>query len=203
MVIIAVTDPATAGITDDGTTPAVGHSGLYRNPLPMADGSLVAVHTSETRLDRNEGTRPLPRYRYQFRLKTLKAVGGVFTADQALTAGVRKALWYWDPDVRVDFDGTLWELDPVEVAPRTKPAPAAQPLEDPERLVLQEEDVDEARLRAWLTANDLALIVTRNNTSRDQGERQQPFNLQVNRRCSYHGRCRQGLRRSPPAVVPG
>jgi hypothetical protein len=45
--------------------------------------------------------------------------------------------------------------------------------------VLQEEGVDEAQLRAWLTANDLALIVTRNNTSRDQGERQQPFNLQV------------------------
>ncbi len=179
MVITPVTDPATAGFTVDGATPDPKHSGMYRNPLPMADGTLVAVHTSETRLDTNEGTRAAPRYRYQFRLKTLKQSGAYFSADQTLTGGLRKTLWYWDPDTRVDFDGTLWELDPVEVVARARPVRAAEPLESPERSVLQEEGVSEAQLRAWLTANDLALIVTRNNTSRDQGERQQPFNLRV------------------------
>ena len=53
MAITYVTHPDTAS-TDD--TPSANHSGLYRNPLPMADGLLVAVHTSETRADRNDGT---------------------------------------------------------------------------------------------------------------------------------------------------
>lgn len=179
MVMTAITHPATAGFTDDGAAPAAGHSGMYRNPLPLSDGSLLSVHTSETRLDANDGTRAAPRYRYQFRIKSLKASGAYFVADRSLTAGSRKALWYWDPDTRVDFDGTLWELDPVEVAPRSKPVRRSEALEAPERAVLLEEGVDEAQLRAWLSSNDLALIVTRDNTSRDRGERQQPFNLQV------------------------
>ena len=179
MVMTSVTHPETANFTADGATAKPEHSGMYRNPLPLSDGALVAVHTAETRLDSNDGTRAAPRYRYQFRLTALKASGAYFTADRALTAGTRKALWYWDPDSRVDFDGTLWELDPVEVAPRAKPARRSDALEAPERAVLLEESVDEAQLRAWLAANDLALIVTRDNTSRDQGERQQPFNLRV------------------------
>ncbi|SHG72254.1 hypothetical protein [Massilia sp. CF038] len=179
MIVTAVTHPDTAGFTAEGGTPAASHSGMYRNPLPMADGALVAVHTAETRLDQNEGTRAAPRYRYQFRLKSMKPSGVHFVADRALTAGTRKALWYWDPDARVDFDGILWELDPVEVMPRAKPSRRSDALEAPERAVLLEENVDEAQLRAWLTSNDLALIVTRDNTSRDRGERQQPFNLQV------------------------
>ena len=42
-----------------------------------------------------------------------------------------------------------------------------------------EEQVNEAALRTWLRNNNLALIVTRNQTSRDRGDLQQPFNLQV------------------------
>ncbi len=179
MVITPVTHAATAGFTTDGQAPAAGHSGMYRNPLPMSDGSLLAVHTAETRLEQNDGTRALPRYRYQLRIKSLAASGDVFTADQPITPGTSKAIWYWDPDTRVDFDGVLWELDPVEVVARAKPARPADALESPESAVLQEEGVAESQLRAWLTANDLALIVTRNNTIRDRGERQQPFNLQV------------------------
>ncbi len=179
MVMTAVTHAETANFTVDGATPNPNHSGMYRNPLPMSDGSLVAVHTAETRLDANDGTRAAPRYRYQFRIMSLKSSGANYTADKVLTSGARKALWYWDPDTRVDFDGTLWELDPVEVAPRARPARRSDTLESPERSVLSEEGVDEAQLRAWLVTNDLALIVTRDNTSRDQGERQQPFNLRV------------------------
>jgi len=179
MVITPITDPATAGFTADGATPAAAHSGMYRNPLPMSDGSLLAVHTSETRLDQNDGTRALPSYRYQFRIKALNASGNSFVAGLPITPGTQKTIWYWDPDTRVDFSGILWELDPVEVVARAKPIRPAQPLEGPESAVLQEEGVSESRLRSWLTANNLALIVTRNNTARDQGERQQPFNLQI------------------------
>jgi hypothetical protein len=179
MVITPVTHAATAGFTNDGQSPAAGHSGMYRNPLPTSDGSLLAVHTAETRLEQNDGTQALPRYRYQLRIKSMAASGDVFTADQPITPGTSKTIWYWDPDTRVDFDGVLWELDPVEVVARAKPARPADALESPESAVLQEEGVAESQLRAWLTANNLALIVTRNNTIRDRGERQQPFNLQV------------------------
>lgn len=179
MVVTPVTDAATAGFTEDGKTPVAGHTGMYRNPLPMTDGTLLAVHTSETRLEQNDGTTALPRYRYQFRIKSLVASGDTFTANQPITPGTQKAIWYLDPDTRVDFDGVLWELDPVEVVARAKPVRAGEALESPESAVLQEEGVNESQLRAWLAANNLALIVTRNNTSRDRGERQQPFNLQV------------------------
>jgi len=45
--------------------------------------------------------------------------------------------------------------------------------------VLSEEMVSEAALREWMKARDLALVVVRNQTSRDRADRQQPFNLQV------------------------
>mgnify|MGYP002682402716 CR=1 FL=1 len=73
--------------TDD--TPSPNHSGLYRNPLPMADGLLVAVHTSETRADRNDGTRAQPQSRYRFRMKTITQAGQYWAPSQALTgAGI-------------------------------------------------------------------------------------------------------------------
>ena len=56
---------------------------------------------------------------------------------------------------------------------------ADYPLAPPERAVLREEKVSEAALRAWLVKRDLALIVTRDQTSRDRADLQQPFNLQV------------------------
>ncbi|MFC0136061.1 hypothetical protein CR105_01870 [Massilia eurypsychrophila] len=56
---------------------------------------------------------------------------------------------------------------------------AATGLEAPERAVLREEQVSEAALRAWLLRRDLALIVTRDQSSRDRADLQQPFNLQV------------------------
>src|SRR5690606_18161781 len=58
------------------------------------------------------------------------------------------------------------------------PAPTAQ-LDAPERAVLAEELVNEAALRQWMKARGLALVVVRNQTSRDRADRQQPFNLQV------------------------
>jgi hypothetical protein len=52
-------------------------------------------------------------------------------------------------------------------------------LEAPERAVFMEEKVDEMALRAWLKKRDLALMITRDQTSRDRADLQQPFNLQV------------------------
>lgn len=160
-------------------TPSANHSGLYRTPLPLANGALMSTHTTSTREDRNEGTRAAPKSRYQFRLKTLKLANGYFVADKPLTAGIVKSISYYDPDVLVAYSGELWELDPVEVRARPRPTRRTPKLEAPEQQVLQEEQIDVARLINYMKQNELALVVSRNITTRDKADRQQPFNLRV------------------------
>lgn len=172
-----VTHRDTAGVTDG--TPSANHSGFYRNPLPLSSGQIIAAHTAETRADANEGTRANPLSRYDFRMKTLKVSGSVFVADQPLTQGISKSISYWDPDVLVSYNGLLWELDPVEVRARTKPAVATSGLEPPEQAVFTEEGVDLSVFRSYMRQNGLSLIVSRNITTRDVADRQQPFNLRV------------------------
>ena len=165
-------------IADDGTAPP-NHSGHYRNPLPLSDGSLVAVHTGEARADKNIGTRAAPKSRYDFRLVTMRSVNGTHLANQPLTSGIRKSVSYFDPDVLVGYSGELWELDPVEVRPRPRPARRTSSLAAPEQAVFTEEGVSEASLRSYLVKNNLALIVSRNLATRDHADVQQPFNLRV------------------------
>ena len=172
-----VTHRDTASFTDG--TPSPNHSGLYRNPLPLSSGQTIAVHTAETRLDANEGSRANPRSRYDFRMKTLKLSGSVYVSDQPLTAGISKSVSYFDPDVLVSYSGPLWELDPVEVKARTKPVVPTTVLEAPEQSVFTEEGVDVNAFKSYLRQNNLAVMVSRNVTTRDTADRQQPFNLRV------------------------
>jgi hypothetical protein len=152
-------------------TPRSNASGHYRDPLPLADGTLVAVHTAETRADANEGTRAAPKSRYAFRLETM--------AGEALTQGIQGSVSYWDPDVLVSWSGEMWELNPVEVRARPRPARRTTPLEEPEAKIFREEGVDPAVFRASLAAKNLAVIVSRNITARDAADKQQPYNLHV------------------------
>jgi hypothetical protein len=175
--ITYVTHRDTATAAD---APSANHSGLYRDPLPLADGTVVVAHTSETRQDRNEGSRANPQSRYAFRLKVLAPAGnGHMAADQLLTPGISKTLNWWDPDVRVSYSGELWELQPVEVRARPRPARLVTPLPGPEQGIFTQAGVDPAQFRAYLTQHNLALLVTRNVTTRDDFDRQQPFNLRV------------------------
>lgn len=184
-----VTHPSTESFVD---SPGPCHSGLYRSPLPLSDGSLVVVHAGErspgvpeTRSDTNEGTGAAPVSRYAFRLRSTAATSGGcaghLEADGYLTPGLIKTLWYWSPDQRVDFVSVpLWELDPVEVRPRSAPAATAEPpIPSPEATIFAEEGVDPAAFRADLAAKGLALVVSRDVTTRDVADRQQPFNLRV------------------------
>ena len=172
-----VTDPTTAIPTQDATMPPNNHSGLYRDPLPLSDGSLIAAHTAETREDL-VGTSLIDS-RYAYRLKTLRNSGGVWVAATPLTPGISKSVSFWSPDVRVTYSGTLWELQPAEVKPRARPMRLTAPLPSVERGVLQQAGVNEGALRDYLTKNNLALAVMRNVTTRDTADRQQPFNLRV------------------------
>jgi hypothetical protein len=152
-------------------TPRSTAQGHYRDPLPLADGTLLAVHTSESRDDANEGTRAAPKSRYAFRIENM--------AGEKLTPGIAGSVSYWDPDVLVSWSGEMWELQPVEVRARTRPTRRTTPLEEPELTVFREEGVDPAAFRASIAAKNLAVIVSRNVTSRDAADRQQPYNLRV------------------------
>ncbi len=181
MVITYYTHPDTQNMTD---TPSAEHSGLYRNPVPLANGSLIAAHTAETRSDTNEGSVANPLSRYDFRLKTMTqtttADGTYWVADQALTSGLTKTVSYWNPDTLVQYNSVvLWELDPVEVRAYTIPTTSSPTLPAPEQQIFNEESVDPADLRTYLEANNLALVVSRDVTVRDDLDRQQPFNLKI------------------------
>ena len=161
---------------DAGDAPA---GGRYRNPVPLSDGRLVASHTSSDRAP-EEGAALAD---LRLRLLVRDAPTGLYRAGAPLTPGIEAHVRWWSAAGRKSYDGALWELDAVEVrarpaAPRTG-ATAAATLEAPERAVLAQERVSEAALRAWLIKRDLALVVTRDQTSRDRADLQQPFNLQV------------------------
>ncbi len=181
MLVAYKTHRATASFNDDGQPAPAGHSGHYRDPLPLSDGSFVAAHTAETRADRNEGTRALPQARYHFRLKTLvPGPDGFLRAGTALTPGIFKTFWSWDPDVRVDYvNAEMWELQPVEVRARPRPARRVAALQAPEQAIFTQEGIDPASFQQDLRARGLAAVVSRNVTTRDAADRQQPFNLRV------------------------
>jgi len=161
------------------STPTANHSGLYRNPLPMSNGTVVVSHTSATNVDANTGSRANPASRYAFRLQLLDPSGNVFVAGPTLTAGITKSVSYWDPDVLVTYSGNLWELDPVEVKARPRPSHAQTPLTAPVQQVFTQQSVDVTELQQYLRQRNLALIVGHNVTTRDKADTQQPFNLRV------------------------
>jgi hypothetical protein len=104
----------------------------------------------------------------------------VATAGALLTPGIVRSVWWWDPDVAVTYNNvTLWELDPVEVRSRPKPVAAVPPLGQPEQDAFTLAGVSPTALRNWMAANDVALIVSHNLTTRDGDDKQQPFNLRV------------------------
>jgi hypothetical protein len=174
-----VTDPSTREVTDEGGAPPPASTGHYRDPLPLSNGTLVAAHSAETRADANIGSPENPGSRYAFRLKLLTAQGGSLAAGAPLTAGIHKTVSFWDPDVKVSYSGELWELQPVEVRARQQPPVRTAALDTPERSIFTQEGVDPDAFRAWLRAKGLAVMVSRNVTTRDIVDRQQPFNLQV------------------------
>lgn len=123
----------------------------YRDPLPLANGSLLVVH--------------------DMRIKSVDL--------EALTPGMSANLSYWSPDVLVTHNGPLWEMSPVEVRARTRPSSRTTPMEEPEARVFREEGVSVDAFKADLKKKNLALVVSRDVTRRDEADKQQPFNLRV------------------------
>ena len=175
MTVTYVTARVTADV-GNGPDASLGH---YRDPLPLSDGTLLAAHTAEMRADLNLGSRAAPRSRYDFRLTTLRPAGNLWLADQPLTNGISKTISYYDPDVLVTYSGPLWELQPVEVRARPKPARLTASLPLPEQQAFNRAGVPPALVQQYLVQNNLAIVVSRNVTTRDAADRQQPFNLRI------------------------
>jgi Hydrazine synthase alpha subunit middle domain len=147
--------------------------GRFRNPLPLTSGTLIASHTPVA--------LPIAADMKEFRLREVVSAGRRFAeAGAYLTSGISKSLKYYSPDTLVTYDGPLWEIEPVEVVARQRPTMRNAPaLETPESSIFRAEQVNENDFRNWLKANELALIVTRNQTSRDRADVSQPINLAV------------------------
>jgi hypothetical protein len=176
-----VTDPMGQFPLDEGA-PNNGHPGLFRSPTPLSDGSLVAVHSASPYYDEGSTSGALTS-KYTFRLVRLRP-GSPYadTGERLIPGGIVKSITYWDDQsfTQITYSGELWELDPVEVRARPRPAKHANPLHDIERAVLADELGGEAgieRLQSFLRDRDLALLVSRNMTRR--ADKQQEFNLKV------------------------
>jgi hypothetical protein len=154
-------------------------TGYFRNPLRQTDGTYLAVHTDADGVLENNGSRTAPDWNYNFRIKVLVADGDRYAAGGALTPGIERSVSWWSPDELASWSGVLWELDPVEVAPRPRPPFRTKSLPDIEKTVFATAGVDPDELRSWLLERDLALLVSRDVTSRDRNDVQQPYRLTV------------------------
>jgi mono/diheme cytochrome c family protein len=171
--VTSVTPPDGEGNSNPG--------GRYRNPAPLSTGGLVATHTPTT--------ISLPTAMTAFRLRylTRDASGAVDNAASAPFlvggSGIPRTVTWFDPDnftVTPSFTGNLWELEPVEVVSRTRPGRAAGgEIGQPEISVFTDLGVNMEAFQAWMRERNLALIVSRNVTSRDNADTQQPYNLEV------------------------
>jgi len=176
MIVSYVTHPDTSGATD---SPSANHSGLYRDPLPISNGKIIAVHTTNTQQDQNIGSSGNPLSKFAFRLKLLTDQGGYLVPGTNVTSGITKSVSFWNPDSMVSYNGELWEMSPVEVRSRTRPTAKSIQIPDVESQLLSSLNVNVSDLQNYLRQENLALIISRNLTMRDKNDRQQPTNLRV------------------------
>lgn len=164
-------------------TPPADFTGRFRNPQVLSDGRIVAAYTNS--YDYDHGASANGAWAYAFRIRFLiqpprDAAGnitGFASLGTALTTGISKSVSWYDPDALRTYNGPLWELDPVEVAARPVPPITTTALEAPELLAFAAAGVDPVAFKAWMAEHNLGLFVSRDVTSRDDADRQQPFNL--------------------------
>ena len=177
MQVAYITNPATREIGTSATN-SIGH---FRNPLPLSDGSLIAVRTTVAEADST--TSGILSAKYDFHLSLLQLSGSYYApVEKLIPNGITKTISYWDnqPYAQISYSGRLWELDPVEVRARPRPTKHTEPLPAIETTILNEELGGAAgieKFREFLQTRNLALVVSRDVTRR--GDKQQEFNLKV------------------------
>ena len=161
-----------------GTIPP-DHTGFYRNPIRTTDGYLIAAHTAWALYESGGGSTAFPVSNYDFRLKFLQLTNGFYAPGLPLTSGLTNRAAYWDPDSLVTQTNNLWEFDPVEVVARSRPARLRADVAAPELAAFAAANVDLTLFQNYLRTHELALIISRDVTTRDQADRLQPFNLRI------------------------
>ena len=167
-----------------GLSPLGTPVSIYRNPTPLSDGTLLAVHTLADQYDNNSGTATSPKSRYSFRLRMLILSGATYVADTSNnpTSPANVSLSYIANGQTLTYTGApLWELDPVEVLNRSasKPAQLNSAIASVEQGVFDSVGVHAPTFQNYLKTRNLAVVVNRNSTHRDAADKQQPFNLKV------------------------
>lgn len=155
---------------------------VYRNPVALTDGQLLAVHAAWDHYDSNAGTATAPKSNYGFKMKMLTGSVGSMAPDNSvtLTSQPNVSLSYFVNGTLITYsNAALWELDPVEVVGRSVPSPATSPVANVEQTVFAEEGVDLPTMQNYLRTHNLAMLVNRDSTRRDSADKQQPFNLKV------------------------
>jgi hypothetical protein len=159
---------------------AANAENLYRTPVPLADGSLIASLAAGVRqTDFNNGSVAQPSTLYSFRLTSLKPSGQTFVPDVMLTPGLTITTSYYVGPTLVSYSGAAWELDAVEIAPRPVPVPSSYGIDPIEAGVFAASGVHVPTFQNYLRSINASLSVSRDVTKRDLHDRQQPFNLKI------------------------
>ena len=164
-------------------TPLASAANIYRQAVPLSDGTLLAVHTPARSTDGAPipGTSPQQFDNYNFRLRAMTGAIGTMTPGGLLLAAQPTAnVTYFVGATPTTYSGPMWEMDPVEIVARSRPTSSASFIPALEQMVFQEEGVDLPTFQNFLRLNNLALIVSRNVTTRDKADKQQPYNLFIN-----------------------
>ena len=167
-----------------GASPALNPSELYRTPVPLSDGNLIASNVRVNQSDYNTGSvaSPAPVPGYLFRLRSLKAPspGAQLVNDISLTTGININTSYYVGATLVAYNGLAWELDPVEVVSRNEPgATSAAPVHATTVSQFAASNVHIPTFQKYLSDNNAALSVSFDVTKRDRHDKQQPYNLRV------------------------
>jgi hypothetical protein len=178
MRITYLTPRSTHSFVDPSDVPP-DHTGLYRNPIMTTDGYMIAAHTFYKYYEGSGGTAAFPDSKYDLRLKFLTFTNGYYVPGATLTSGLTNRASYWSPDDLVTHTNTLWELDPVEVVARQRPTRLQPKIEQPELNAFATAGVDIESFKSYLRTHELALVVSRDVTTRDKNDRIQPFNLRI------------------------
>jgi hypothetical protein len=155
--------------------------GHFRNPLMLLNGTMLVSFANETEIYNVEKN---DLYHFQI-AKMVKANSNQTStehiAGERITgAGFERLIRYYSDNEDLEsFTAKMNEVDIVEIVPRSRPTKIVSKIEDIERQVIAEEQVNEEELRTWMRERNLALIVVRNATERDAADLQQPFNLRV------------------------
>jgi Hydrazine synthase alpha subunit middle domain len=167
----------------DWTNAAIDNSannkGHFRNPLMLLNGTMLVSFAAQS--DLFSSTKP-----YHFQIAKMVKANATpgntehIAGDRITGNGIeREIIYHSDAATPLRAIVKMNEVDVVEITSRNRPTKITSKIEDIEKQVIAEEQVNEEELRTWMRERNLALIVIRNATERDAADLQQPFNLRV------------------------